>query len=599
MRYRQDTAVWMETEANMAKIIKWIVIELIIFAVFITGSVILVTRYIQPYMLARTNMPKDGGFVFRQLDDGMLEISWSEADRADYYIFQVYQLPNGGTMSYQNEAGKLVYEKKVTEGTSVILQSDAYSGNMLFRVSSAVGYVLEQSQRVRLSDKVLEVITKFEAPAIDKVTCTAETGKQTAYIRFETTDATSCHVSVVNAAGEKQFLKTVSGNALTLNFGQDGDLPVPAFGEKVDLYFSVTRETEGVTYYSTDFATLSIDRAMLVPSDILLEYACDEQSCWLNWQEEDCDFYEIQVLDPATGVWSVRDTVNAEEDRTYLMTDLQEDVLLVLRVTAAYEKETKGPDGEPQTIIKYRSISNEIGVNPSQFEPQRTQINVNNIWNDADDQDGLRPDSITINLLANGDKIAEIILSEQTGWSYTFEDLLVYSNGQKIEYTVTGDPVSDYTAEITGNATDGFTLTNTHVAKPKSWMGTVTIYNLRIRAGTGYNYAIVDHYQKGDRVEILEIVRVGTELWGRVDKGWVSMGYVLLEDVHQTVTVLINNLRIRADTGYNYNILGYLQMGDQVEILETKLVGDVLWGRIDQGWISLDEQYVKVNPVMP
>ena len=130
-------------------------------------------------------------------------------------------------------------------------------------------------------------------------------------------------------------------------------------------------------------------------------------------------------------------------------------------------------------------------------------------------------------------------------------------------------------------------------------MGTVTIYNLRIRAGTGYNYAIVDHYQKGDRVEILEIVRVGTELWGRVDKGWVSMGYVLLEDVHQTVTVLINNLRIRADTGYNYNILGYLQMGDQVEILETKLVGDVLWGRIDQGWISLDEQYVKVNPVMP
>jgi len=77
------------------------------------------------------------------------------------------------------------------------------------------------------------------------------------------------------------------------------------------------------------------------------------------------------------------------------------------------------------------------------------------------------------------------------------------------------------------------------------------------------------------------------------------MGYVLLEDVHQTVTVLINNLRIRADTGYNYNILGYLQMGDQVEILETKLVGDVLWGRIDQGWISLDEQYVKVNPVMP
>jgi hypothetical protein len=36
-----------------------------------------------------------------------------------------------------------------------------------------------------------------------------------------------------------------------------------------------------------------------------------------------------------------------------------------------------------------------------------------------------------------------------------------------------------------------------------------------------------------------------------------------------------------------------------VEILETKLVGDVLWGRIEQGWISLDEEYVAVDEVMP
>jgi uncharacterized protein YgiM (DUF1202 family) len=130
-------------------------------------------------------------------------------------------------------------------------------------------------------------------------------------------------------------------------------------------------------------------------------------------------------------------------------------------------------------------------------------------------------------------------------------------------------------------------------------MGAVTINNLRIRAGAGYNYSIVGYLQKGDRIEILEIVQVGTDLWGRIENGWVAMEFVVLDGVRQTVTVLINNLRIRADTGFNYNILGYLQKGDKVEILETKLVGDVLWGRIEQGWISLDEEYVAVDEVMP
>ena len=94
----------------MAKIIKWVVIELIIFAVFITGSVILVTRFIQPYMDAQTNMPSSGSFVFRQMESGQLEITWPAADQADYYIFQVYQLPNNGQLSYQNNAGELVFE---------------------------------------------------------------------------------------------------------------------------------------------------------------------------------------------------------------------------------------------------------------------------------------------------------------------------------------------------------------------------------------------------------------------------------------------------------------------------------------------------------
>ena len=590
--YVKRNAAEKETEAHMAKIIKWVVIELVIFAVFITGSVILVTRFIQPYMEAENKMPNSGTFIFRQLESGELEITWPEAQRADYYIFKIYRLPNEGQLSYQNDAARLVFEKKVTGGHSVILRGDMFSGNMLFRVTSAVGYVMEQTERVRFSDNALELITRFDPPSIGNLTYSTDPDKQTASIRFDMTDGTTCHVSLLSESGEKQLLKSVNGSSVSLNFGEDGDLRIPAFGQQVTLHFSVFRESEGIVYYSNNYATLDIDRTMLVPSDIKLEFFGEERDCWLNWQEEECDYYEVQALDPATGVWNVIAVVKADEGCSYRVSDLK-DQLLVLRVAAAYEKTTEGADGEIQTTVKYRSISNEIGVDPSKFEPKQTQITVSKLWDDVDNKDGVRPESVTVNLLADGEEIAEAVLNEENGWHYTFEDVLVFHEGKKILYTVTEDPVAEYTTVITGDAAEGFTITNSYIPKPDTWMGTVTIFNLRIRSGAGYNYSILDFLQKGDRVEILEIIEVESELWGRISKGWVAMEFVELDidlpaPKGRMGTVTIDNLRIRTGAGYNYPIMALYQKGDRVDILQIVEVDGELWGRVEKGWVALE-----------
>jgi uncharacterized protein YgiM (DUF1202 family) len=55
-------------------------------------------------------------------------------------------------------------------------------------------------------------------------------------------------------------------------------------------------------------------------------------------------------------------------------------------------------------------------------------------------------------------------------------------------------------------------------------------------------------------------------------------------------------LRIRAGAGVGYASVGQLKQGDRVEILETKQVGNVLWGRIDKGWICITD-YVKLETV--
>ena len=137
----------------------------------------------------------------------------------------------------------------------------------------------------------------------------------------------------------------------------------------------------------------------------------------------------------------------------------------------------------------------------------------------------------------------------------------------------------------------------------ESVMGTVNVKEfLRIRSGPGASYVVAGYLKPNDRVEILEQRKVGNTTWGRISKGWISLDYVVLDKQGSsgdnkpsgttvTKTVTADCLRIRSDAGTSYAIVGYLYQGAKVEILETKTVGTVTWGRIAGGWICLD--YVK------
>ena len=56
----------------------------------------------------------------------------------------------------------------------------------------------------------------------------------------------------------------------------------------------------------------------------------------------------------------------------------------------------------------------------------------------------------------------------------------------------------------------------------------------------------------------------------------------------KTVTVTGDLLRIRSGAGVTYPVLGGYLRGAQVLILEQRFVGSTLWGRTDKGWISMD-----------
>ena len=84
-------------------------------------------------------------------------------------------------------------------------------------------------------------------------------------------------------------------------------------------------------------------------------------------------------------------------------------------------------------------------------------------WDDTDDQDGVRPKSITVNLLADGEVIKTAAVTAANGWKYSFEGLPQFKDGRKITYTVSEQPVEGYKTTI-----DGTAITNTHKTEKTS-----------------------------------------------------------------------------------------------------------------------------------
>lgn len=114
--------------------------------------------------------------------------------------------------------------------------------------------------------------------------------------------------------------------------------------------------------------------------------------------------------------------------------------------------------GNMYTYYEYSSLFNLT----LQFIPATTDIVVSKEWDDANDKDGSRPDSVTVQLYANGDKSGEPVTLDNAGdWKHTF-NVPVYSRGEEITYTVEEAAVNGYTATVTGNAADGFVITNSH-----------------------------------------------------------------------------------------------------------------------------------------
>lgn len=95
--------------------------------------------------------------------------------------------------------------------------------------------------------------------------------------------------------------------------------------------------------------------------------------------------------------------------------------------------------------------------------PEKLDLIVNVVWNDANNQDGYRPDAATIHMSGtDGTQDAKDFTKDSSWSSIVFKDLDHYKNGTEIKYTVTEDEITQYTTSIAVNG-NVVTVTNTHI----------------------------------------------------------------------------------------------------------------------------------------
>lgn len=153
------------------------------------------------------------------------------------------------------------------------------------------------------------------------------------------------------------------------------------------------------------------------------------------------DAVELSEKNNWSYTWEGLPTMENNEDIIYAVDEVE--------IPAGYEKEVTNK--ETKFIITNTHV------------PDVTKISVEKVWNDNNDQDGIRPTTIKVQLYADGKASGRTVeLSENNGWKYTWKDLDKQKDGEDIVYTVDEIEIpDDYTKTVT-NKGAAFTITNTH-----------------------------------------------------------------------------------------------------------------------------------------
>ena len=148
------------------------------------------------------------------------------------------------------------------------------------------------------------------------------------------------------------------------------------------------------------------------------------------------------------------------------------------------------------------------------YTPAKTEVSVKKVWKDENNQDGKRPSSVTVKLLADGQDTGKtLVLNAANGWAGSFKDLDADKGGTPIQYTVVEVTVAGYTSEITGDAASGFTITNSYLPETVDVKATKNWDDANNQDGKRPTKITINLLADGQKVDSKEVQAAADGTW--------------------------------------------------------------------------------------
>ena len=256
------------------------------------------------------------------------------------------------------------------------------------------------------------------------------------------------------------------GDAITVNAGSNWtktweDLPEKKAGKALTYTVEVsdipTEEDQYTVTTSGDAASGFVFKASHVSTSVEIPVS-------VTWDDaENQDGARIEAVEAelyangeATGN---KVTLNAENNWTakFASVDVKKDGTRI-------KYEVKGTEADGYDVSVAGDILDEKGlVLTYKHIPAVVNVSARVSWNDANNQDGIRPTDTLVQLYADGTALGDkVVIESNKEWTKTWSNLPKYKAGKEIAYSVIAYAVSGYTVKVTGNALEGYKAEYTH-----------------------------------------------------------------------------------------------------------------------------------------
>ena len=205
---------------------------------------------------------------------------------------------------------------------------------------------------------------------------------------------------------------------------------------------------------------------------------------------------------------------------------------------------------EPNTLGEFTiSEDQKYGYGVLVQNWQCRELKVSKVWEDSNNQDGLRPSSIDVKLLANDKDTGKVLkLSSDNSWKGTFTDLDKYCDGKEITYSVAEESVDGYETEIDGDASKGFTITNTHVPETRDISGSKTWDDNNDQDGKRPDSITIRLLADGDEVKVKTVTAEDDWKWSFTElpeySGGKKIVYTITEDDVSGYTAKVDGFNV-------------------------------------------------------